>query len=146
LADPLYRPGDFVWSAFPERENPARPGPGHIGYIALTTSTDQGDAVFLAYTTSQQWSGRAPSGVYAYDRDTAAGMGHSRPFTLDLRRLAALPVTAEWFPDIAIPNRGVVGKAPERVRMELEVVMKSLFRRCPEIIERLGPLWSGTQR
>lgn len=51
--------------------------------------------MFLAYTTSQPWSGPKPPGIYAYDRDAAAKMGHDRPFTLDLRRLAAVPVTAE---------------------------------------------------
>jgi hypothetical protein len=102
--------------------------------------------VFLAYTTSQPWSGPKPPGIYAYDRDAAAKMGHDRPFTLDLRRLAAVPVTAEWFPDLTAPHRGVVGQAPEQVRMELEAATKDLFRRRPEIIERLGSLWPGRRR
>jgi hypothetical protein len=33
-----------------------------------------------------------------------------------------------------------------RLRVELEAAAKDLFRRRPEIIERLGPLWPGGRR
>lgn len=147
LSEPPYRAGDFVWCAFPERENPARPGPRHIGYVALATSTERGDAALLAYTTSQPWIGRRrPPGIREFDRETAAGMGHGRAFVLDLRRMAALPVTAVWFPDLHTEDRGIVGRAPERLRVELETAATDLFRRRPEVIERLGPLWPGRRR
>jgi hypothetical protein len=143
LTDTQYRSGDFVWSNFPERENPARPGPRHIGYVALSTSSDHGSAIFLAYTTSRLWEGPRPFGVHSFDRQAAAAMGQSRSFTLDLRRMALVPATEEWFPDLASANRGIVGHAPERIRAELEVTTKDLARRRPELIERLGPLWPG---
>lgn len=59
MSEPPYRAGHFVWSAFPERENPARPGPRHIGYVALTTGSERFHAVFLAYTTSRLASTRS---------------------------------------------------------------------------------------
>ena len=136
-----YRSGDFVWSAFPERENPAQPGPRHVGYVAAITSSVRVNAVVLAYTTSQPWIGPAPVGVYGFDRDAAAAMGQSRPFTLDLRRMAFVPVTTDWFPDLTATDHGIVGRAPERLRAELERAATELFRRSPEVVERLGPLW-----
>jgi hypothetical protein len=146
LNGPPYRAGHFVWSAFPERENPARPGPRHIGYVALTTGSERFHAVFLAYTTSRPWTGPKPLGLYTFDRDSAAAMGQPRAFTLDLRRMAAVPVTTEWFPDLNTPDHGIVGRAPEWRRVELEDTAKMLFRRSPEIVERLGPLWPGGRR
>ena len=116
-----------------------RPGPRHIGYVALSTSRDTEGIVWLAFTTSQLWTGPKPSGVYGVDRDAAAGMGQSRPFTLDLRRLANVPVTAEWFPDLEAPAHGIVGRAPERLRLVYEAAIIELARRNPQNIERLGP-------
>jgi hypothetical protein len=112
VTDTPYRSGDFVWSNFPEQENPVRPGPRHIGYVALSTSGDHVNAIFLAYTTSQPWAGAKPFGMYHFDRATAAGIGQSRSFTLDLRRMALVPATAEWFPDLPSADRGIVGRAP----------------------------------
>jgi len=73
-------------------------------------------------------------------------MGQGRGFALDLRRLAALQLASEWFPDIDRPGHGIVGRAPGRLRMELETAALDLFCRRPEIIERLGPGWPGRRR
>jgi hypothetical protein len=101
----------------------------------------------LADTTSQPWTGRRrPPGIREFDRETAAGMGHGRAFVLHLRRMTAPPVTVAWFPDLHVADRGIVGRAPERLRLELETAATDLFRRRPEIIERLGPLWPGGRR
>jgi hypothetical protein len=67
-------------------------------------------------------------------------MGQSRPFTLDLRRIAPLPVTEEWFPDLDTPDHGILGRAPEKLRLLYEAALTELARRRPENIERLGPL------
>ena len=146
MTEPPFRPGDFVWSAYPERENPARPGLRHIGYVTAVTGSLSVNAVFLAYTTSQLWHDPKPFGLTAFNRDEAAGMGQSRPFTLDLRRLAAVWATPEWFPDIGTPSCGVVGRAPQRLRVQIEATAKDLLRRHPDLIERLGPLWPGSRR
>jgi hypothetical protein len=141
-----YRLGDFVWSNYPQRENPAQPGPRHVGYVALSTSSDTEDIVWLAFTTSQPWVQSRPPGVYSIDRDTAAGMGQPKPFTLDLRRMANLPVTAEWFPELGTPGHGIVGRAPERLRLVYEAALAELARRHPQNIERLGPLTRRPRR
>ena len=49
------REGDFVWCAYPEPENPAQPGPPHLGYTLAATLGISSPTVFLAYTTSQPW-------------------------------------------------------------------------------------------
>lgn len=134
-----YCSGDFVWSNFPERENPARPGPRHIGYVALSTASDRINTVVLAYTTSQSWTGTKPFGLHSFNQDTAASMGQARAFTLDLRRLAIVPATVEWFPELLSRGHGIVGRAPERLRLKLEADMRELVRRRPESIEKLGP-------
>jgi hypothetical protein len=141
-----YRSGDFVWSNYPQRENPARPGPRHVGYVALSTGSYSDGTVWLAFTTSQPWNGPKPFGVYSVDRGTAAAMGQSRPFTLDLRRIANVPVTSEWFPDLDAPAHGIVGRAPERLRLAYEAALTELARRRPENIERLGPLTPRSRR
>jgi hypothetical protein len=147
LIEPPFRSGDFVWSNFPERENPARPGGRHIAYTLAVTgvasaggATQSMFALFAAYATSQPWTaGTKPPGVYEFSQDAAAAMGQSRPFTVDLRRVAAIPITSEWFPELDTPHRGIVGRAPEQLRMRFEEAAKSLFRRG--IVEQLGPLW-----
>jgi hypothetical protein len=141
LSENPWHAGDFVWSNFPAREDPARPGPRHPGYVTLSSNSSPANAVFLAYTTSQPWTGPRPFGLYAFDRESAAEMGQSRPFTLDLRRMAAVPVTVEWFPNLNTASHGTIRRAPEKLRIIPESAAKQLFSRRPENIERLGPLW-----
>jgi hypothetical protein len=102
--------------------------------------------IFLAYTSSQQWRGPKPPGIYVFDQGTAAGLGQSKPFFLDLRRMALLPATVDWFPELDSPGHGTVGRAPEKLRLELEATALDIARRRPEIMERLGPLGTGRRR
>ena len=37
-----FREGDFVWCAFPERENPVRPGPLHLAYTLAVVAAAVG--------------------------------------------------------------------------------------------------------
>ena len=71
------------------------------------------------------WPGAAPPlGVFAFNQQDAANLGQTRAFVMDLRRLAALPVTPVWFPGLDQPEKGV----------------------RPAIVERLGPAWPGGRR
>jgi hypothetical protein len=81
-----------------------------------------------------------------FDQPSAAAMGHGRAFTLDLRRMAALRLLPDWFPEIGHAGYGIVGRAPDKLRAELEAVTIDLFRRRPETIERLGSGWPGGRR
>jgi hypothetical protein len=133
--------GDFAWCAFPERENPARPGPEHIGYVLAVTTT-QPATVLIAYTTSRPWPYQAiPPGIVTFDLQAAQTMGQTRPFVMDLRRLAAIPLTPAWFPRLGQPSGGIVGTMPKPLQRRYSQAVEALFTRHPENIERLGPLW-----
>jgi hypothetical protein len=64
---------------------------------------------------------------------------------LDLRRLAYIPVTQEWFPLLDQPGGGIQGRAPNRWERQFKRTAEELLTRRPEIIERLGPLWPPGQ-
>jgi len=66
-------------------------------------------------------------------------MGQS-PFTLDLRRLAWVPLTEDWFPDLNKLDHGILGCASEERILGLEAAIRTLFTRRREIVEQLGPL------
>lgn len=107
--------------------------------MVLMANAVTGSKAFLCYTTSQPWVGSVPLGVFRVDREAALGNGQFRPFTIDLRRMATVPVTEAWFPDLGQPNHGLVGRASERVRLLYEAGMLELAHRYPRNIEHLGP-------
>ena len=141
MTRPALQHGDFVWCAFPEREAPLRPGPLHVAYTLAVAAVGGGHGVMVAYTTSQPWSGALPQGVVAFDGAEAAGLGQTRAFVLDLRRLAYLPLTAGWFPRVGEDGAGVLGRAPKALRDRVGAMAADLARRRPETLSRGGPLW-----
>ena len=142
-----YRAGDFVWCAFPEHENPARPGPLHIVYILTASDPGVGSEgrVLAAYTTTRPWSGGAaqPLGVFRFDRQQAAALGQRRAFVLDARRLAYVDMARSWFPHLDRPDRGILGHAPRVTRQSIGQVAEDLLTRHAELVEKRGPLWPG---
>ncbi|HUB94308.1 MAG TPA: hypothetical protein VL993_00235 [Stellaceae bacterium] len=58
---------------------------------------------------------------------------------LRLDRLAKLPLTRDWFPEIQSPVQGVVAMAPRRLRDELLSLMEALARLRRERVKTLGP-------
>ncbi len=146
---PPFQEGDFVWCAFPEQENPARPGPLHLAYVLAVsavgaTRDPPAFTVLAAYTTSQPWSGATlPLGVFAFATADAAALGQSRAFVMDLRRLAAVPLTREWFPRLDQPGKGVQGHMPKRQQPRYVQVATDVLTRHAALVTRLGPLWPG---
>jgi hypothetical protein len=65
---------------------------------------------------------------------------------MDLRRVAAVPVTPAWFPRLAQAGGGVVGSMPKALQRRYSLIVEDLFTRHPEIVERLGPSWSKPER
>jgi hypothetical protein len=138
--------GDFVWCAFPERENPCRPGPLHLGYTLMVsggTDVTGLPSALMAYTTSRPWPPdvACPLGVFVFDRATAAGFGQSRGFVMDLRRLAFVPLALAWFPRLHQPNHGIQGRAAKPEQRRFRATVADLMTRHGEIVERLGPVW-----
>jgi hypothetical protein len=121
----------------------------HLTYtlgVSGVTGTSQFSAI-SAYTTSQPWSSEAmPLGVRAFDRQEAAALGQSRPFVLDMRRLAFVPITPAWFPQVDQPGHGIQGHAPQALRRQLEQTAAELATRHGENVERLGTLWPRGKR
>ncbi len=115
-----------------ERENPARPGPLHLAYtlaVSGVTGSSQLSAL-CAYTTSQPWPGGAmPLGVRAFDRQEATSLGQARPFVMDLRRLAFVPIAPAWFPQLDLPGGGIQGHAPKALQRPLMQTATELLTR-----------------
>lgn len=142
-----------MWCSFPQRENPAVPGPGHVAYTlavsgVTTASGSQEFSTLVAYTTSRPWtSPTCPLGVFLFDAQAAASLGQARAFVMDLRRLAAVPVTVDWFPRLDHrPGGGVLGHMAKSQQRQYLQVAETLLTRRSEIAERLGPLWPGGRR
>lgn len=97
----------------------------------------------MAYTTSRQWPRETPLslGVLSFDRTQARLYGQSRAFVMDLRRVAFLPVTTAWFPNLDRPGSGVQGRAPKADQRRFRGIAEDLAQRHGELVERLGPLW-----
>lgn len=127
--------GAFVKTLFPTSEQPRRPGPLHICYCLAVARP----IVLVAYSSSRQWPSGVPLplGVRIFGHAEAATL-NQRPFVLYLNRLARLPLTNVWFPDIANPSRGVVAVAPAALRDRLLKEMTDLAQRRRELIETLG--------
>jgi hypothetical protein len=141
VTSPRLQQGVFVWCAFPEREAPSRPGPIHVAYTLAVAAVADGYGVMAAYTSSQPWAVPLPHGVIAFDSTEAAALGQARPFVLDLRRLAYLPLTAAWFPRLAAQGAGVLGRGPKALRDRVNAMAAELAKRRPEGLSRSGPLW-----
>ncbi len=118
-----------------------RPGPLHVAYTLAVAAVGSGYGVMTAYTTSQPWVGVMPHGVIAFDSAEAAGLGQTRAFVLDLRRLAYLPLTVAWFPHAGEQGAGVLGRAPKALRDRVNATATELAKRRPETLSRSGPLW-----
>lgn len=136
--------GSFVWMRFPFGP-PDRPdilGPmRHIAYVLATGGAGSATQVMLAYTSSGRWRGASPQpppGVLEFDAAGARAL-NQRPFHIDLRCLARLPLAAAWFPDLATPSQGLVALANARTRDRILKAAEALAARSPRIIEIRGP-------
>jgi hypothetical protein len=58
---------------------------------------------------------------------------------MDLRCLAQVPLNSAWFPDLAKPDRGVVGVAGARLQARIEKMLQELVMRNRNLIEMRGP-------
>ncbi len=128
--------GAFVRALFPTHEHPRRPGLLHICYCLGVAPP----IALLAYTSSQPWpAGSAvPLGVRIVDRDEAASL-NQRPFVIYLNRIAKLPLSQAWFPEIGAANQGVVAVASTRLRNELMAAALALVKKRRDLIQQLGP-------
>jgi hypothetical protein len=123
-------------------EEPVLPGPKErIGYILDVRRIRGNDhfTVMSAYTTTAQWQAGVPlpAGLVPVDAVTARTLGQ-KSFVLDARKVAFIPVTAEFFPRLGTPDRGIVHTAPETFHRAVENALLRLAGR-PDLIMKLGP-------
>lgn len=145
MAEILIPEGAFVRANFPFSYPPearSRPGPyAHIAYcLGSRLHRGQVTEVILAYTSSGPWRGvgsRRPLGIIEFDTAEAARV-NQRPFHIDLRCLARVPPSPDWFPDWHAPGHGVVGVAGRALRERVLRDAERLAKSSPEIVEIRG--------
>ena len=70
-------------------------------------------------------------GVTDFDVPAANAVGQ-KPFHLDLRCLAQVPLTERWFPDLGQPGHGIVGTAGARLRDRIDDLLRVRFESHPQ--------------
>jgi hypothetical protein len=128
--------GAFVRACFPTSEQPRRPGLLHIVYCVAVARP----LAVVAYTSSQPWPPdvRLPPGVRIFPAAEAAEL-NQRPFVLYLNRLARLPLSPAWFPELEKSDQGVIAHAPARLRQDLMRELTTLLEKRRSLVEMLGP-------
>jgi hypothetical protein len=137
---PAYRPGQFVWCRFPTAEQPKAPGPkSRIGYVLAVRRVGRVDVAALLYTTTVRWQTdeARPLGVIPIDEPQARKIGQ-KPFMIDVRTAAALPITIEFFPHLERADRGIRGAASAGLIRKIGLVLEELGRRRI-VIDVRGP-------
>lgn len=128
----MLRRGDYVLCNFPFRE---LAGPGPSPHVVLCAATGrQGDANFaiVFYTTSQtDYQGaRRPRQYLFVNKTRAIELGQKAAFHVDASRIARLPLTTDYFPEMAgnaIPVRGHDPDLVTRVEGRLQELVANGF-------------------
>jgi len=133
--------GDFVWTNFPTREEPAAPSVDR--HIALCLrrfrSADKGYALVAVYTTSQSRRDRPKAqGEIEVTAERAVEYGQRSAFRIDVRRVAVLPISPDFFPDLEKPGHGIQGRSAH-LADAAERLLRQIIAQTPELVEFLGP-------
>ncbi|MDR3411627.1 MAG: hypothetical protein P4L87_11915 [Formivibrio sp.] len=142
-ASPPFHPGQFVWCNFPYDENPIRPGPEeHLTYIINVKKLP--DGTFLAvclYTTSQPWrkTEQPPIGIIPIEEIDAKALGQ-KPFVIDVRRMAYIPINKQFFGRFDTPDKGILPKHATKLLQNKILNSAAELLKRPEYIIQLGPL------
>jgi hypothetical protein len=107
----MLRRGDYVLCKFPFRGS-IWPGPSpHIVLCAATGREGQVRFAIVFYTTSQtDYQGTQRPRQYLFVNKARAGqLGQKTEFQVDASRIARLPLTVDYFPEMvgdSVPTRG----------------------------------------
>ena len=134
--------GAFVDCFFPFAEKPAIPGPmPHIAYVQTMLHLKNGEHRLLAMftTTSPRIIDSIPPALKIRIPETSSRqMGMRNSFVIDIHRLALLPLTAEWFPEIGT-SRFVIGIADSHLRAAITKRYDEMLSRQPPPFSVSGP-------
>jgi hypothetical protein len=139
-APPVGR-GDFVWTHFPKRENPGVPSDERHIALCLRRFRHRNEGFVLAavFTTTRPRGERPKAkGEIEIPVERAAEFGQKHAFRIDVRRIAALPLSSEFFPDLEAPGHGITGRS-ERLAQAADKLLQEIIRETPELVEFLGP-------
>lgn len=95
--------------------------------------------VATLYTTTARWPPNTPLplGVVSISEQQAERLGQ-RPFIIDGRCIAILPIVADFFPHLEDADRGVKGEAPAGLARRITTMLTEMQRR-QVMIEVRGP-------
>lgn len=132
--------GHFIWSHFPKRENPGVPSDER--HIALCVRRfrhrTQGYILAAVFTTTRPRGDRPKSkGEIEVSQEQAALFGQQSAFRIDARRMAAMPLNTDFFPDLEEPGHGIKGKS-EKLANAAFKLFQELAAKEPELVELLG--------
>lgn len=134
--------GSFIDCLFPFAEHPARSGPmRHIVYLQTMVRLRSGDirALVMLTTTSPRMIHAIPDGLSVkISQANSVAMGMKNAFTIDVHRLALLPPTKDWFPDMETPHF-TLAIADERLRDAITKRYEAMKKMTPNPAVRLGP-------
>ncbi len=113
----MLRRGDYVLCNFPFRESR---GPGPSPHVVLCAATGgEGDVSFaiVFYTTSQtDYQGtRRPQQYLFVNKARATELGQKVAFHVDASRIARLPLTTDYFPELGDKTVRVIRRDPDFV-------------------------------
>jgi hypothetical protein len=135
------RRGDFVDCLFPFAEEPSLPGPSrHIVFVRTMLKSADGSirALVMLTTTSPRMIVRIPEGLAVRVSEASSrSLGMRNAFVIDVHRLALLPLTAEWFPDLG-GSGFVIGRADDRLREAVDKRYRDMLARQPNPAVVLG--------
>ena len=94
--------GDYVRCMFPFRETPGPGSSSHIVLVSTMATVGATRAAIVFYTTSRtQFEGlRRPRHLIHVDEAGSLRLGQAKAFDIDVTRLALLPITAAYFPEL----------------------------------------------
>ena len=129
----MLRRGDYVLCNFPFRESPGPEPSPHIVLCAATGRQGNVDFAIVFYTTSQtEFQGqRRPRQYLLVDKTRALQLGQKTAFHVDASRIARLPLTRDYFPEMAgntIPVRGNDAEFVTRVEERLRELVAGGFQ------------------
>lgn len=128
--------GDYVRCYFPFRETPG-PGPSpHIVFCLATGLIQNERFAIVVYTTTRiaYQGGRRPRQHLLVNESRAAALGQAKPFHVDVSRVARLPLSSEYFPDLRdgiVPTFGRDRSFVETVIRRQRELIEAGFRIVP---------------
>jgi hypothetical protein len=92
-----------------------------------------------------QKTGRPPQGSRRdrHSEERAHEYGQTSGFRIDVKRIAALPLTVDYFPDLEKPDHGKRGSS-EHLANACEKLLFAIIKETPELVDFVGPEDSKT--